>query len=99
LGRPKADSEAQGAFEAVLDMNTGAQWHMLRQPYPNYKTAHRRFQHWRREGVLRNVLADLANALCVNNAGSMKRNALSTRCVFRLRVAVLRSGRRDAVKA
>ena len=32
-------------LEAVLwILNTGAQWHMLLQTYPNYKTVHRRFQ-------------------------------------------------------
>jgi hypothetical protein len=36
---------------------------MLPQGYPNYKTVHRRFQHWRRQEVLRNVLTDLANTL------------------------------------
>src|SRR5215470_8681216 len=31
-------------MEAVLwSLNTGAQWHMLPQGYPNYKTVHRRF--------------------------------------------------------
>jgi len=44
-------------------LNNGAQWHMLSQYYPNYKTVHRRFQHWCREEVLRNVLTELANAL------------------------------------
>jgi transposase len=34
-------------FEAVLwILNTGAQWHMLPQSYPNYKSVHRRFQIW-----------------------------------------------------
>ena len=34
-------------LEAVLwILNTGAQWHMLPQSYPNYKTVHRRFQTW-----------------------------------------------------
>src|SRR6202008_4082655 len=34
-------------LEAVLwILNTGAQWHMLPQSYPNYKTVHRRFQNW-----------------------------------------------------
>jgi transposase len=42
---------------------TGAQWHMLPQGYPNYKTVHRRFQQWCREEVLRKVLTELANAL------------------------------------
>lgn len=36
---------------AILDvvlwiLNTGAQWHLLPQCYPNYKTVHRRFQQW-----------------------------------------------------
>ncbi len=44
-------------------LNTGAQWHMLPQSYPNYKTVHRRFQQWCRNDVLRNVLTDLANKL------------------------------------
>jgi transposase len=51
-------------LEAVLSiLNTGAQCHMLRQCYPNYKTVHRRFQHWCRNEVLRAVLTDLANSL------------------------------------
>ena len=44
-------------------LNTGAQWHMLPQCYPNYKTVHRRFQNWCRNDVLREVMTDLANAL------------------------------------
>jgi len=51
-------------LDAVLwILNTGAQWHMLPQSYPNYKTVHRRFQHWCRNEVLRNVLTSLANKL------------------------------------
>jgi len=51
-------------LEAVLwILNTGAQWHMLPQSFPNYKTVHRRFQHWCRQEVLRNVLTSLANTL------------------------------------
>ncbi len=51
-------------LEAVLwILNTGAQWHMLPQCYPNYKTVHCRFQHWCRNEVLREVMTDLANAL------------------------------------
>lgn len=51
-------------LEAVLwILNTGAQWHMLPECYPNYKTVHRRFQQWRRSDVLRNILTDLADAL------------------------------------
>ena len=41
-------------LEAVLWIfNTGAQWHMLPQCYPNYKTVHRRFQTWCRNEILR----------------------------------------------
>ena len=43
-------------------MNTGAQWHMLPQCYPNY-TVHRRFQQWCEREVLREVLTQLANTL------------------------------------
>jgi len=51
-------------LEAVLwILNTGAQWHMLPQSYPNYKTVHRRFQQWCQNEVLRAALTDLANTL------------------------------------
>ena len=43
-------------LEAVLwILNTGAQWHMLPQSYPNYKTVHRRFQTWCCNEILRRV--------------------------------------------
>jgi transposase len=55
---------ARRVLEAVLwILNTGAQWHMLPQSYPNCKTVHRRFQQWCRSEVLRSVLTELANAL------------------------------------
>ena len=55
---------AREILNAVLwILTTGAQWHMLPQSYPNYKTVHRRFQQWCRREVLRNVLTDLANEL------------------------------------
>jgi len=54
----------RAVLEAVLwILNTGAQWHMLPQSYPNYKTVHRRFQQWCERQVLRDVLTKLANAL------------------------------------
>jgi transposase len=57
-------------LEAVLwILNTGAQWHMLPQSYPNYKTVHRRFQAWCGDEVLRRVLTDVANAL--RDAGAL----------------------------
>jgi transposase len=45
---------ARKVLEAVLwILNTGAQWHMLPQSYPNYKTVHRRFQQWCQSEVIR----------------------------------------------
>jgi transposase len=55
---------ARRILEAVLwILNTGAQWHMLPQCYPNYKTVHRRFQQWCDREVLRDILTQLANTL------------------------------------
>ena len=44
-------------------LKTGAQWHMMPQCHPNYKTVHRRFQKWCRTGVLDRALRDLAGEL------------------------------------
>ena len=64
-GRPgRKPVSTRQVLEAVLwILNTGAQWHMLPQCYPNYKTVHRRFQAWCRSEVLRGVLMDIANEL------------------------------------
>ena len=64
-GRPgRKPVPARQVLDAVLwILNTGAQWHMLPQCYPNYKTVHRRFQQWCQQEVLRAILADLANVL------------------------------------
>src|ERR1700751_2514731 len=64
-GRPgRKPVPARHVLEAVLwILNTGAQWHMLPQCYPNYKTVHRRFQNWCHDEVLRRVLTDIANEL------------------------------------
>ena len=64
-GRPgRKPVPARRILEAVLwILNTGAQWHMLPSSYPNYKTVHRRFQHWCQQEVLRTVLCALANEL------------------------------------
>ena len=64
-GRPgRKPIPTRKVLEAVLRiLNTGAQWHMLPQGYPNYKTVHRRFQKWCEQEVLRDVLTDLANEL------------------------------------
>jgi transposase len=42
---------------ALWILNTGAQWHILPQCYPNYKTVHRRFQQWCEREVLRELSA------------------------------------------
>ena len=61
--------DASRLREAVLwIINTGAQWHMLPQSYPNYKTVHRRFQTWCCNEILRRVLTDVANELRDNGA-------------------------------
>jgi integrase len=64
-GRPGRKSiPARDVLEATLwILNTGAQWHMLPQCYPNYKTVHRRFQARCHNEVLRRVLTDVANEL------------------------------------
>jgi transposase len=64
-GRPgRKPVPTRRVLEAVLwILNTGAQWHMLPQSYPNYKTVHRRFQSWCHSEVLRQVLTDVANEL------------------------------------
>jgi transposase len=64
-GRPgRKPVPTRRVLEAVLwILNTGAQWHMLPQCYPNYKTVHRRFQRWCEQEVLRAILCALANEL------------------------------------
>jgi transposase len=64
-GRPgRKPIPTRCVLEAVLwILNTGAQWHLLPQSYPNYKTVHRRFQTWCRDEVLRRALTGVANEL------------------------------------
>jgi transposase len=64
-GRPgRKPVPARDVLDAVLwILNTGAQWHMLAQCYPNYKTVHRRFQKWCQQQVLRDILTKMANDL------------------------------------
>lgn len=63
--RPGRKPESTRAIlEAVLwILNTGAQWHLLSQCYPNYKTIHCRFQQWCGREMLRETLTQLANTL------------------------------------
>ncbi len=64
-GRPgRKPVPTRRVLEAALwILNTGAQWHMLPQSFPNYKTVHRRFQRWCQSEVLRAVMTSLANEL------------------------------------
>ena len=69
---------ARKVLDAVLwVLNTGAQWHMLPQSYPNYKTVHRRFQQWCQSEVIRSALTKLrlaaehADGLAPRNLGHM----------------------------
>jgi transposase len=64
-GRPgRKPISTRDVLDGVLwILNTGAQWHMLPQCYPNYKTVHRRFQQWCRDNTLRDILIELANTL------------------------------------
>jgi transposase len=61
-GRPWAD--ARRTLNGVLwILRTGAQWSDLPTRYGAPSTVHRRFQHWRKEGVFRQVLEVLADHL------------------------------------
>ena len=59
----QADTDPSSARSGLWILNTGAQWHMLPQGYPNYKTVHRRFRTWCGNEILRRVLTDVANEL------------------------------------
>jgi transposase len=61
-GRPGRKSiPTRHVLEAVLwILNTGAQWHMVPQSYPNYKTVHRRLS----KLVLQRDFASSFNGRC-----------------------------------
>src|SRR5271165_6740184 len=83
---------------ALWILNTGAQWHMLPQCYPNYKTVHRRFQAWCHSEVLRRVLptspTSFARVACWT-----KKRASSTQPSRWRRAEVRTSVRRSEEKA
>jgi len=61
-GRPWRDSRA--VLNGILwVLRTGAQWAELPSRYPPYQTCHRRFQQWRRAGVMDRLLEVLAKDL------------------------------------
>lgn len=61
-GRPRVNNrEVLNGILWVL--RTGAAWQDLPDRYPSPVTCHRRFQEWRREGVLEKILQTLARDL------------------------------------
>ncbi len=61
-GRPWSDR--QRAFNGILwILRTGAPWQDLPARYGAYQTVHRRFQAWRKAGVIEAVLQGLARDL------------------------------------
>src|SRR6187401_355025 len=61
-GRPWRDP--RDVLNGILwILRTGAPWADLPDRYPSYQTCHRRFQHWVKCGVLKDVLSVLAEAL------------------------------------
>ena len=77
----QADPDPSCAGSGTVDSNTGAQWHMLPQSYPNYKTVHRRFQTWCCNEILRRVLTDVANEL--RDKGALDEEEWLHRCDVR----------------
>jgi len=63
-GRGRPWKEARTVLNGVLwILRTGAPWHDLPSRYPPYQTCHRRFQQWRRDGLLTDLLTCLAEDL------------------------------------
>ena len=61
-GRPWRDKRE--VLEGILwILKTGAQWSQLPPIYPPYQTCHRRFQQWRKQGVMQQVVEALAKDL------------------------------------
>jgi transposase len=61
-GRPWRDKRE--VLEGILwILRTGAQWSHLPDKYPPYQTCHRRFQQWRRQGVMQGAVEALAREL------------------------------------
>jgi transposase len=63
-GRGRPWSDRRKAFNGILwILRTGAPWQDLPERYGAYQTVHRRFQHWRKQGVVEAVLRGLARDL------------------------------------
>ena len=56
--------DSRDVLNGILSiLRTGAQWSQLPNRYPSYQTCHRRFQHWRANGVMDRLLEALARDL------------------------------------
>jgi len=70
-GRGRLWRDARAVLNRVLwVLRTGAPWHDLPGRYPPYQTCHRRFQHWRKNGVVRDLLTCLAEDLRLRGKGN-----------------------------
>ena len=56
--KPRDPREVLNGILWVL--RTGAPWKDLPDRYPPHQTCHRRFQHWRKAGVFRRIVEELA---------------------------------------
>jgi transposase len=63
-GRGRPWSDRRTVLNGILwILRTGAQWADLPERYGNYKTVHRRFQNWVKQGVFEDLLVALAEDL------------------------------------
>ncbi len=63
-GRGRPWSERRAVLNGILwVLRTGAPWKDLPERYPPYQTVHRRFSAWNRSGVMKRLLAALAEDL------------------------------------
>src|SRR5450432_2238794 len=73
-GRPWSDRRP--AFNGILwILRTGAPWQDLPERYGAYQTVHRRFQHWRKQGVIAAVLQGSWPEICTNEEDSISPSA------------------------
>ena len=63
-GRGRPWSDQREVLEAILwVLRTGAPWRDLPERFPSHQTVHRRFQGWRKAGVIQRILRALARDL------------------------------------
>jgi transposase len=76
-GRGRPWRERREVLNGILFiLRTGPPWADLPDRYPPYQTCHRRFQHWVRSGVIRGVLAGLAEAIGLRGRFHLEENQL-----------------------